>query len=827
MAESSDRGGKHPTVNPIIPTLRLLAYSWGVKTTRTKLSHPKANLQQARRSERAKLEEAFELQQRLLATRDYAEAVIEAVPPLLVLDPELRVLTANASFCRCFKISSAQTINRRVYDLGNGQWNIPELRTLLEKVLPRKSVFKDFEVTHDFKGIGLRTMRLSGRQVDHLQKILLFIEDITEQRASQAAIRTSEIRYRRLFEAARDGILILDPDTRKITDANPFMSELLGYGHKELLGKELWQIGLLKDERASQAAFRELRKKRFIRYEDLPLQNKKGRRNEVEFVSNLYDENGRKVIQCNIRDITERKQTETALRVSEERFRALFDMGPVAVYSCDASGTIQEFNRRATRLWGRKPKRGGTNERFCGSLRMHHINGTPMPHDQCPMARVLSGEIPAARDAEVIIERRDGSRITCIANIVALKNEQGELTGAINSFYDITERKRWENTLRESESRYRNLFNSMDEGFCIVEMIFGKQEQAVDYRFLEVNPSFAKQSGMENASGKRARELIPDMEASWFKVFGAVAVTGKPIRFVEESKALGNRWFDVYAFRVGAKEDNKVAVLFTNITDRKISEQALLTAKNEIARHALDLEQVVTVRTGELQDTIGELEGFSYSVSHDMRAPLRAMQSYASYLVDEYGNKLDEQGINYLHQIMRSAVRLDRLIQDVLSYTRILHSKLPMESVDLDRLIRDIVETFPNGQPIKPEIHVIGTLPKVIGNEALLAQIVSNLVSNGAKFVPPGTGPLVEISAEVIGGDSIRLWFKDNGIGIASENHERIFRLFERIHPVTEYEGTGIGLTIVRKAAERMGAQVGFESTLGKGSNFWIQLKKA
>jgi len=349
-----------------------------------------ANGQSVRRSEQTKLEEAFLLQKQLLATRDYAEAIIEAVPPLLVLDKEFRVLTANASFCKCFKVSQRQTLNRPIYELGNRQWDIPELRSLLEKVLPRKSFFKDFEMTHEFKSIGRRTMLLSGRQVDHLQKILLFIEDITERRESQAAIRTSEIRYRRLFEAARDGILILDPATRKITDANPFMSELLGYPHTELLGKELWEIGLLKDEKASQAAFRELRKNHFIRYEDLPLQTKKGQRHEVEFVSNLYDEEGRKVIQCNIRDITERKHTETALRASEERFRALFHMGPVAVYSCNASGTIEEFNGRAARLWGRRPKRGDTGRRFCGSLQLHSTNGTPMPHDRCPMARVLS-----------------------------------------------------------------------------------------------------------------------------------------------------------------------------------------------------------------------------------------------------------------------------------------------------------------------------------------------------------------------------------------------------------------------------------------------------
>jgi len=149
-----------------------------------------------------------------------------------------------------------------------------------------------------------------------------------------------------------------------------------------------------------------------------------------------------------------------------------------------------------------------------------------------------------------------------------------------------------------------------------------------------------------------------------------------------------------------------------------------------------------------------------------------------------------------------------------------------MESVDLDRLVRDIIETYPNGQPLKPQILVKGHLPEVLGNEALLTQCVSNLLSNGAKFVSPGITPLIEVSAEALEESKIRVWFKDNGIGISPENHERIFRLFERIHPTAEYEGTGIGLTIVRKAIERMGAEVGFESELGQGARFWLQFKK-
>jgi PAS domain S-box-containing protein len=266
-------------------------------------------------------------------------------------------------------------------------------------------------------------------------------QDIADDLAFRVAIRQSEIRYRRLFEAAHDGVLILDSVSRKITDANPFMSHLLGYRHEELLGKELWEIGLLKDEKASQAAFRQLQKDGQVRYEDLPLESKSGGKREVEVVANRYDEDGKQVIQCNVRDITERKRTEGALRASDERFRTLFEMVPSAVYSCDAQGVIQDFNPRATELWGRTPARGDNSERFCGSIRMFRPNGSFMPHDQCPMAWVVSGKMSEVVDEEVIVERPDGSRVTAVVNIRPLKNERGEVIGAINCAYDITERK--------------------------------------------------------------------------------------------------------------------------------------------------------------------------------------------------------------------------------------------------------------------------------------------------------------------------------------------------------------------------------------------------
>ncbi len=152
-------------------------------------------------------------------------------------------------------------------------------------------------------------------------------------------------------------------------------------------------------------------------------------------------------------DVTERRRADNALRWNEERYRTLFDLGPVAVYSCDASGVIQEFNRRAVELWGCEPALGDTDKRFCGSFKLFRPDGRFMPHEQCPMAEVVAGTLAEACDAEVLIERPDGSRITVVVNIRPLKNERGDIMGAINCFYDITARKEMEDSLRESDRR--------------------------------------------------------------------------------------------------------------------------------------------------------------------------------------------------------------------------------------------------------------------------------------------------------------------------------------------------------------------------------------
>ncbi len=262
-------------------------------------------------------EEQRRQQQALQDSLNYAESIIATLrEPFLVLDDELKVRTANRRFYEVFEVAPEETESQFIYDLGNQQWNISKLRNLLAEVLSNNHPVHDFEIDHEFPLIGRRIMKLNARRLKSVNHrpdlILLAFEDITERRHSSDLLRWSERRYRRLFESAKDGILILEARTGKITDANPYIEQLLGYAADELLGKELWQIGLFQDIEESKAAFQKLQEAGYIRYHNLPLEAKDGRRHEVEFVSNTYHEDHHDVIQCNVRDITERSQLERA-----------------------------------------------------------------------------------------------------------------------------------------------------------------------------------------------------------------------------------------------------------------------------------------------------------------------------------------------------------------------------------------------------------------------------------------------------------------------------------------------------------------------------------
>ncbi|MDB6020636.1 MAG: Histidine kinase [Pedosphaera sp.] len=260
-----------------------------------------------------------------------------------------------------------------------------------------------------------------------------------------------------------------------------------------------------------------------------------------------------------------------------------------------------------------------------------------------------------------------------------------------------------------------------------------------------------------------------------------------------------------------------------DVTRRKQEEATLHLARQQLEQTAEDLERRVKDRTAKLEETVSEMEAFSYSVSHDLRAPLRAMQGYSQALLNDYSEKLEPEGRDFLQRINSAAERLDRLTQDLLTYSRVVRNPVTMTPISLERLVPDVIQQYPNFQPPHAKICIQSPLLDVMGHEASLIQCLSNLIGNAVKFVLPGVKPRITIWTEPVpAARAVRIWVEDNGIGIETDQSSRVFGIFERVSK--KYEGTGIGLAIVRKAAERMGGAVGVESTLGRGSRFWLQL---
>jgi signal transduction histidine kinase len=262
-----------------------------------------------------------------------------------------------------------------------------------------------------------------------------------------------------------------------------------------------------------------------------------------------------------------------------------------------------------------------------------------------------------------------------------------------------------------------------------------------------------------------------------------------------------------------------VVLVFHNATESRQAQKAMRQYSDE-------LEAKVNERTAHLRAAIDQLETFSYTISHDLRAPLRAMRGFAEATLEDYGDRLDEQGRDYLDRITKAAERLDRLIQELLTYTRVARADAPLVDVDLDRITREITENYPNLHEPAAEVQINSRLPHVWGHESALTQVIANLLGNAAKFVPPGTHPRIQIWSEETPAHKMRLWIKDNGIGVETKDAERIFTMFERANTDPRYGGTGVGLAIVKKAVQAMRGAVGVEPCPEGGSRFWVELEQ-
>jgi signal transduction histidine kinase len=267
-------------------------------------------------------------------------------------------------------------------------------------------------------------------------------------------------------------------------------------------------------------------------------------------------------------------------------------------------------------------------------------------------------------------------------------------------------------------------------------------------------------------------------------------------------------------------------VLASIVSERRRTEQALHQAREDLRKHAADLELRVQQRTASLQDTFHSLESLCYSIAHDLRAPLRAIAGYTDILGEDYEKLVDERGKEYLWRVKAAAARMDLLILDLLQLGRVGSAEIAPADLQLEPIAqRVLAQMHEEIKSRNAEIHLNKPLLPVFANGALLEQILHNLFANALKFARNETKPRIELWTESRE-NWVRICVKDNGIGIESEHLERIFQPFEKLTSHPAAQGNGIGLAIVRKGVERMGGRVGVESCPGAGSCFWLELPR-
>ena len=431
----------------------------------------------------------------------------------------------------------------------------------------------------------------------HPIRMFGLISDITGRKQAEEALRVSEGFNRSIIESSPDCIKVLDLEGNLLSMVSGM--ELLGITDlAPLLGKpwiELWEGA---DDRAAADAavataaagaeghfagfFRTLRgEDKWWDVVVTPILGTDGQPSRLLAVS---------------RDVTQRQQAEEVLRQSAAQFETLVNEAPLGVLLIDADFRIRQVNPTALPAYGNIPDLLGRDY-----AEILHILWPKAQADAAVKQFRHTLETGEPCFVPEMIEKRADRQTTEYyewqINRIPLPDGR---PGVVCYFRDISERVLAQQEIRESEERYRSLFNSMDEGFCIIELIFDESQQPVDWRYLEVNPSFETLTGIHDILGKRIRDLVPDHEEYWFEIYGKVVLTGEPVRFVNEAKGL-DRWFDLYAFRVGGAGSLKVAVLFTNITERKRAEAEILSLNQE-------LESRVAERTAELRTVVYTLE---------------------------------------------------------------------------------------------------------------------------------------------------------------------------------------------------------------------------
>jgi PAS domain S-box-containing protein len=509
-----------------------------------------------------------------------------------------------------------------------------------------------------------------------------------------------------------------------------------------------------------------------------------------------------------LRGSAARKRAEEVLRGSEERFRLLVgQVKDYAIIMLDPEGRVMSWNEGAQRIKGYVA--------FEIIRRNFACFYTPEDIARNRPQEELS---VAAREGRFEDEgwrvRKDQSRFWASVVITALRDEAGKLRGFTKVTRDITERKQAAEALLESEQNYRMLFSQMLVGFVLLEAICDESGKLCDLRYLEVNPAFETHSGLlrDSVMGRTIREVLPHLEPFWIETFGKVVTTGETVHFESYAQPL-QKWFEVTAFRT---RRGQLAVTFADVTVRR-------RAENQIRKLNEELEQRVTQRTAELEATNKELEAFTYSVSHDLRAPLRHIDGFSKMLLEEDTAGLAEDSKRYLSRIREGTKQMGQLVDDLLNLARVGRKEIALQVTGLSSLAQEAAEDIKRENPTRQIEWTIQPLPFVECDPGLIKQVFVNLLSNAAKYTRPRPQAHIEVGVLQQEGQQI-IFVRDNGVGFSMKYADKLFGVFQRLHRAEDFEGTGIGLATVQRILHKHGGRIWAEAKLDKGATFYFAL---
>ncbi|WP_343026761.1 ATP-binding protein [Massilia sp. MP_M2] len=502
----------------------------------------------------------------------------------------------------------------------------------------------------------------------------------------------------------------------------------------------------------------------------------------------------------------ERSRAEAALDDTSRRLARIIEAAELGIWSWNIGADRVEADERVAGVFGVPP-----DERSSAPLARYLA--AIHPDDVASTLAEIRAAIAAcgAYGATYRIRLAGGGWRWIIARGHVDTDGQGNAGAVRGVIIDATRQLEAEQQLRASEERYRTVFNSIDDGLCVIDMLFDTHGAPCNYRFIETNPAFIAHTGLVDAVGKTARELVPGLEQHWFDMYGRVATTGEPVRFENEAKGL-SRWYDVYATRLGGPSSHRVAVLFTDVTERRRSDAAL-------RQMATDLSEANRLKTE-----------FLATLAHELRNPLAPIRSGLQFIRRAPG---DAAAVSRVHEIMeRQLDHLVVLVDDLLDVARIHRGQveLRLEPVDLATVVNAALETsMPLIQAARHSVDL--RLPAMalplLADPTRLTQVISNLLNNAARYTPKGGHIALYAERD---GDEALITVTDNGIGIAPDALEAVFRMFTQVGQAQQpgSGGLGIGLSLVRSLVELHGGSVRADSAgTNAGSRFTVRLPLA